>query len=174
MPPALHGNSLRKFMETKLSHKEETVIASPNHPFVMIGERINPTRRKKLAATMANGDFSVVQEDALLQMQAGAQVLDINAGIPGADEPALLRGATLAVMKVVDIPRCFDSANPNALAAALEVFPGKALINSTAAEERMMDIVFPIAKQYGAAVIGVITDDKGVPGSPADRLRVAA
>ncbi len=160
-------------METKLSNKENTIIVSPNHPFVMIGERINPTRRKKLAATMASGDFSVVQEDALLQVKAGAQVLDINAGIPGGDEPALLRGATLAVMEVVDVPLCFDSANPNALAAALEVYKGKALINSTTAEEKMMDMVFPIAKQYGAAVIGVITDDKGVPASPADRLRVA-
>jgi 5-methyltetrahydrofolate--homocysteine methyltransferase len=86
------------------------------------------------------------------------------------DDPA----AKAAVMEVVDIPLCFDSANPNALAAALEVYKGKALINSTTAEEKMMDTVFPIAKQYGAAVIGVITDDKGVPASPADRLRVAA
>ncbi|HSQ40059.1 MAG TPA: dihydropteroate synthase [Anaerolineales bacterium] len=161
-------------METKLTHKEKTIVISPNHPFVMIGERINPTRRKKLAATMAEGDFSIVKEDAVTQMKAGAQVLDINAGIPGADEPALLRGATLAVMEVVDIPLCFDSANPNALAAALEVYPGKALINSTTAEDKMMDMVFPIAKQYGAAVIGVITDNKGVPATPADRLRVAA
>ena len=161
-------------METKLTHKEKTIVISPNHPFVMIGERINPTRRKKLAATMAEGDFSMVQEDAVTQMKAGAQVLDINAGIPGADEPALLRGAALAVMEVVDIPLCFDSANPDALAAALAVYPGKALINSTTAEDKMMDMVFPIAKQYGAAVIGVITDNKGVPATPADRLRVAA
>jgi 5-methyltetrahydrofolate--homocysteine methyltransferase len=161
-------------METKLTHKEKTIVISPNHPFVMIGERINPTRRKKLAATMAEGDFSIVKEDAVTQMKAGAQVLDINAGIPGADEPALLRGATLAVMEVVDIPLCFDSANPDALAAALAVYPGKALINSTTAEDKMMDMVFPIAKQYGAAVIGVITDNKGVPATPADRLRVAA
>jgi 5-methyltetrahydrofolate--homocysteine methyltransferase len=161
-------------METKLTHKEKTVVISPRHPFVMIGERINPTRRKKLAATMAEGDFSIVKEDAVTQMKAGSQVLDINAGIPGADEPALLRGATLAVMEVVDIPLCFDSADPNALAAALAVYPGKALINSTTAEDKMMDMVFPIAKQYGAAVIGVITDNKGVPATPADRLRVAA
>jgi len=104
---------------------------------------------------------------------AGAQVLDINAGIPGADEPALLRGAAQAVMEVVDIPLCFDSANPNALAAALEVYPGQALINSTTAEEKMMDTVLPLAKQYGAAVIGVITDDKGVPSTPQERLKVA-
>jgi 5-methyltetrahydrofolate--homocysteine methyltransferase len=160
-------------METKLSLKEKTVTISPNHPFVMIGERINPTRRKKLAATIEQGDFSMVQEDARAQVEAGAQVLDVNAGIPGADEPALLRGAAQAVMEVVNVPLCFDSANPDALAAALAVYPGKALINSTTAEEKMMQTVFPLAKQYGASVIGVITDDKGVPASSADRLRVA-
>jgi 5-methyltetrahydrofolate--homocysteine methyltransferase len=116
----------------------------------------------------------MVQEDARAQVEAGAQVLDVNAGIPGADEPALLRGAAQAVMEVVDVPLCFDSANPDALAAALDVYPGKALINSTTAEEKMMDVVLPLAKQYGAAVIGVITDDKGVPASPSDRLSVAA
>jgi len=161
-------------METKLTLNEKTVIVSPDHPFVMIGERINPTRRKKLAATMAEGDFSMVQEDALLQVAAGAQVLDVNAGIPGADEPALLRGAAQAVMEVVNVPLCFDSANPQALAAALEVYPGKALINSTTVEEKMLGIVLPLAKQYGAAVIGVITDEKGIPASPAARLAVAA
>jgi 5-methyltetrahydrofolate--homocysteine methyltransferase len=160
-------------METKLSLKEKTVTISPDHPFVMIGERINPTRRKKLAASIEQGDFSMVQEDARAQVEAGAQVLDVNAGIPGADEPALLRAAGQAVMDVVDVPLCFDSANPDALAAALEVYPGKALINSTTAEEKMMQTVLPLAKQYGAAVIGVITDDKGVPATPQDRLRAA-
>jgi 5-methyltetrahydrofolate--homocysteine methyltransferase len=160
-------------METKLSLKDKTITISPEHPFVMIGERINPTRRKKLAATMEQGDFSMVQEDARAQVEAGAQVLDVNAGIPGADEPALLRGAAQAVMEVVDVPLCFDSANPDALAAALAIYPGQALINSTTAEEKMMETVFPLAKQYGASVIGVITDDKGVPATPADRLRVA-
>jgi 5-methyltetrahydrofolate--homocysteine methyltransferase len=139
----------------------------------MIGERINPTRRKKLAATIEQGDFSMVQEDARAQVEAGAQVLDVNAGIPGADEPDLLRGAAQAVMDVVNVPLCFDSANPNALAAALAVYPGQALINSTTAEVKMMETVFPLAKQYGASVIGVITDDKGVPATPTDRLRVA-
>jgi 5-methyltetrahydrofolate--homocysteine methyltransferase len=161
-------------METKLTLKEKTVTVSPDHPFVMIGERINPTRRKKLAATIEQGDFSMVQEDARTQVEAGAQVLDVNAGIPGADEPALLRGAAQAVMEVVNVPLCFDSANPDALAAALAIYPGQALINSTTAEEKMMETVFPLAKQYNAAVIGVITDDKGVPATPADRLAVAA
>ena len=160
-------------METKLSFKDRTVIIGPSHPFAVIGERINPTRRKKLAASMEQGDFSMVQEDARVQAQAGATVLDVNAGIPGADEPALLRGVAQAVMQVVDLPLCFDSANPRALASALEVYPGKALINSTTAETRMMDTVLPLAKQFGAAVIGVITDDKGVPPTPQDRLKAA-
>lgn len=140
----------------------------------MIGERINPTRRKKLAASIVAGDFSLVQEDARMQVEAGAQVLDVNAGIPNADEPALLSGAAQAVMDAVDAPLCFDSADPAALAAALAIYPGKALINSTTAEEKMMDVVLSLAKQYKAAVIGVISDDKGIPASPSDRLAVAA
>ncbi len=160
-------------METVLSYKEKKVVIAPQRPFVMIGERINPTRRKKLAETMSLGDFSLVQEDARKQVEAGAQVLDVNAGIPGGDEPALLQGAVRAVMEVVSIPLCFDTANPDALEAALSIYPGKALINSSTAEASMMEQVFPLAEKYKAAVIGVITDEAGVPNTPEDRLRVA-
>lgn len=160
-------------METRLSNKDHSVVISPDSPFTIIGERINPTRRKKLAASMSEGDFSLVQEEARRQVEAGAQVLDVNAGIPGADEPALLRGAVLAVLEVVQVPLCLDTANPDALEAALKVYPGKALINSTTAEPHMMERVFPLAKEYNAAVIGVITDEKGIPATPADRLAVA-
>jgi 5-methyltetrahydrofolate--homocysteine methyltransferase len=160
-------------METVLTYKDKQVVIGPEQPFVIIGERINPTRRKKLAESMAAGDFSIVQEDARKQVEAGAQVLDVNAGIPGADEPDLLRKAALAVMQVVEVPLCFDTANPDALAAALEVYPGKALINSTTAETHMMERVFPLAKKHGAAVIGVITDENGIPATPQDRLEVA-
>jgi len=160
-------------MQTKLSSKDKIVVISPDHPFRIIGERINPTRRKKLAESIARGDFSVVQEDALKQVEAGAHILDVNAGIPGGDEPALLKGAVQAVMEVVNVPLCLDSANPDALKAALEIYPGKALINSTTAENRMMDKIFPLAKNYNAAVIGVITDDNGIPASPEDRLATA-
>jgi 5-methyltetrahydrofolate--homocysteine methyltransferase len=160
-------------METKLTFKNKEVVISPERPFTIIGERINPTRRKKLAETMAQGDFSVALEDARKQIEAGAQVLDVNAGIPGADEPALLRGAVQAVMEFAQTPLCIDTANPDALKAALEVYPGKALINSTTAEESMMARVFPLARQYGAAVIGVITDESGVPPTPEARLAVA-
>ncbi len=159
-------------METRLTYKDNVAVISPETPFTIIGERINPTRRKKLAESMAQGDFSVVQEDARKQVAAGAQILDVNAGIPGADEPALLRGAALAVMEVAQVPLCFDSANPQALKAALEVYPGKALINSTTAEESMLEKVMPLAKEYGAAVIGVITDENGIPATPEARLAV--
>jgi 5-methyltetrahydrofolate--homocysteine methyltransferase len=160
-------------MKTILSYQNNEVVISPDSPFVIIGERINPTRRKKLAESMAQGDFSVVQEDARNQVEAGAQVLDVNAGIPGGDEPVLLAGAARAVMEVVQIPLCFDTANPAALEAALAIYPGKALINSTTAEPAMMDKVFPLAKKYGAAVIGVITDEGGIPPTPEARLATA-
>ena len=160
-------------MDTVLTFNERQVVISPERPFVIIGERINPTRRKKLAETMSQGDFSIVQEDARKQVEAGAQVLDVNAGIPGGDEPALLRGAAEAVMKVASVPLCFDTANPDALEAALAIYPGKALINSTTAEEKMMERVLPLAARYGASVIGVITDENGIPPTPQNRLAVA-
>jgi 5-methyltetrahydrofolate--homocysteine methyltransferase len=160
-------------MQTKLSYKDEVVIISPDHPFRIIGERINPTRRKKMATTMAAGDFSIVQEDAVNQVKAGAHILDVNAGLPGGDEPVLLKGAVQAVMEVVDVPLCLDSANPDALTAALEIYPGKALINSTTAENSMMEKIFPLASEYKSAVIGVITDDSGIPATPKERLATA-
>lgn len=160
-------------MNTILTRGEKKILIGPDHPFVIIGERINPTRRKKLAETMIQGDFSIVQMDARRQVEAGAQVLDVNAGIPGADEPVLLKDVVQAVMDVVDVPLCLDTANPEALAIALEVYPGKALINSTTAEESMMERVFPLASQFNAAVIGVITDEDGIPATAEARLEVA-
>jgi 5-methyltetrahydrofolate--homocysteine methyltransferase len=160
-------------MKTTLTNKDSTVVISSDHPFVAIGERINPTRRKKLAATMAAGDFSLVIEEAKTQAEAGAQILDINAGIPGGDEPVILSGAVRAVMDIIDTPLCFDSANPEALEAALKIYPGKALINSTTAEIWMMERIFPIAKEYDAAVIGVISDDNGIPKTAEQRLQTA-
>lgn len=160
-------------METTLSYKDKRVVIGPERPFVIIGERINPTRRKKLVESLLQGDFSLVQEEALKQLKAGAQVLDVNAGVPGADEPALLRGAALAIMEVAAAPLCFDTANPAALEAALDVYPGKGLINSTTAEPEMMARVLPLARRYGAAVIGVISDENGIPPTPQDRLAVA-
>ncbi len=160
-------------METQITYKDNKVLVGPEHPFVIIGERINPTRRKKLAASIQSGDFSLVQEDARNQVEAGAQILDVNAGIPGGDEPALLRNAVEAVLQVVEVPLCIDTADPDALRSALEVYPGKALINSTTAEEHMMARVFPLAQKYNAAVIGVITDESGIPATPSARLEAA-
>lgn len=160
-------------MDTALSSKGRQVLIGPDHPFVIIGERINPTRRKKLLESMAAHDFSIALEDARTQVAAGAQVLDVNAGVPGGDEPALLSALTRAIMNEVDAPLCFDSANPEALQAALAIYSGKALINSTTAEDRMLDAVLPVAAKYRAAVIGVLTDEKGIPPTPEARLQVA-
>ena len=148
-------------------------MIGPDRPFVIIGERINPTRRKSLAESLAGGDFKIALKDAHAQATAGAHVLDVNAGVPGADEPKLLADLTRALIEAVDIPLCFDSANPIALEAALSVYQGKALINSTTGEDKMLNAVLPLAAKYHAAVIGVITDETGVPTTPQARLAVA-
>jgi 5-methyltetrahydrofolate--homocysteine methyltransferase len=160
-------------METILSSKTKTVVISPDKPFVVIGERINPTGRKKLAEELAAGDFSRVRSDALAQIEAGAHVLDVNSGVPGADEPAIMRQAVQMVMETVDAPLCFDSPNPAALEAALAVYSGKALINSTTGEDAALGRVLPLAKKYGAAVIGLCNDDRGISQDPLVRLEVA-
>jgi 5-methyltetrahydrofolate--homocysteine methyltransferase len=160
-------------METHLFSKTKHVIIGSAHPFVIIGERINPTRRKSLLDSLARGDFSVALEEARKQIAAGAHVLDVNAGVPEADEPKLLQDLVRALVQVVDVPLCFDSANPAALQAALSVYEGKALINSTTGEEKMLNAVLPLAAKYRAAIIGVITDDAGVPATPEARLGVA-
>jgi len=160
-------------METILSSKTKTVVISPDKPFVVIGERINPTGRKKLAEELAAGDFSRVRSDALAQIEAGAHVLDVNSGVPGADEPAIMRQAVQMVMETVDAPLCFDSPNPAALEAALAIYSGKALINSTTGEDAALERVLPLAKKYGAAFIGLCNDDRGISQDPLVRLEVA-
>jgi len=160
-------------METVLSSKTKTVVISSDKPFVIIGERINPTGRKKLAEEMSTGDFSRVRSDALAQMEAGAHVLDVNSGVPGADEPAIMRQAVQIVMETVDAPLCFDSPDPAALEAALSIYSGKALINSTTGEDASLARVLPLAKKYGAAVIGLCNDEHGISQDPQARLAVA-
>jgi len=160
-------------METILSSKTKTVVISPEKPFVIIGERINPTGRKKLAEELAAGDFSRARADALVQVEAGAHVLDVNSGVPGADEPAIMRQAVQIVMETVDVPLCFDSPNPAALEAALSIYSGKALINSTTGEEAALARVLPLAKKYGAAIIGLCNDEHGISQDPQVRLAVA-
>lgn len=160
-------------METVLASQKKQVVISPDRPFVVIGERINPTGRKKLAEELAAGDFSRVQADALAQVQAGAVVLDVNAGVPGSDEPALMKRVVETVMATVDVPLCFDSANPAALEAALSVYQGKALINSVTGEEASLERVLPLAQKYRAAVIGLPNDERGISRQPQARLEVA-
>jgi 5-methyltetrahydrofolate--homocysteine methyltransferase len=160
-------------VDTTLSSKTKTVVISPEKPFVIIGERINPTGRKKLAEEMSTGDFSRVRSDALAQMEAGAHVLDVNSGVPGADESAIMCQAVQIVMETVDAPLCFDSPNPAALEAALSIYSGKALINSTTGEDASLARVLPLAKKYGAAVIGLCNDEHGISQDPQARLAVA-
>ena len=159
---------------TKISSKTQTIEIGRNLPTVIIGERINPTGRKILQKTLLNDDFSVVREDAVNQVAAGATVLDVNAGVPDADEAALLEKAIREIMSVTDVPLCIDTANPKALAAALKVYEGKTLINSVNGEERSLESMLPLVKESGAAVIGLCMDDKGIPTTPEARLRVAA
>ncbi|HEY62367.1 MAG TPA: dihydropteroate synthase, partial [Anaerolineae bacterium] len=137
-------------LTTTLKYKDVIVKINRNSPTVFIGERINPTGRKKVLQAMKDGDFDMVRKDAIAQVNAGAKVLDVNAGVPGVDEPALLVQVLQAVMEVVDVPLSIDTANPEALAAALQVYDGKALINSVNGEEKSLDAVLPIAKEHNA------------------------
>ena len=158
---------------TTLTYKNNTVTIAHDKPTVMIGERINPTGRKKVLQALQEGDFESVRQDALSQVEAGAKILDVNAGVPGADEVALLSRVMQEVVAVVDVPLAIDTANPHALEAALKNYEGKALINSTNGEEKSLRAVLPIAKEYGAALIGLCMDDDGIPPTAQDRLAVA-
>ena len=160
-------------METILTSPTRVVRIGPEQPFVIIGERINPTGRKKLANEMAAWDFERVRADALAQVQAGAQMLDVNAGIPLADEPAILAEAIRVVQGLVDVPLCIDSSVMAALEAGLKTYQGKALVNSVTGEEERLEWVLPLVKEYGAAVIGISNDETGISEDPDERFRIA-
>lgn len=159
---------------TVLSSKTKSVEISRDKRTVIIGERINPTGRKLVLAALQEGNFDIVRQDAVKQVEAGAEILDVNAGVPGADEPALLRQVLGTVLEVTDVPLCIDTADPEALDAALKLYEGKALVNSVNGEERSLEQVLPIVKEYGAATIGLCMDDDGIPETPEQRLKVAA
>ena len=159
---------------TNVSFKSKTVSIQRGAPTIVIGERINPTGRKAVLAALQEGDFDIVRQDALHQAAAGAAILDVNAGVPGADEPVLLQQVMRTVMETVETPLCIDTADPEALAAALSIYEGKALVNSVNGEERSLEAVLPVVKEYGAAVIGLCMDDNGIPETDEDRLKVAA
>jgi 5-methyltetrahydrofolate--homocysteine methyltransferase len=160
-------------MRTVLESATTTVVISRDEPFVVIGERINPTGRKLLAAEMKDHVFDRVRADAREQVEAGAHVLDVNAGVPGLDEATLLAQAIREVMDVTDIPICIDSSVVEALEAALEAYEGKALVNSVTGEEERLERILPLVRKHGAAVIGMANDETGIPMVPAERLAVA-
>jgi len=160
-------------LTTVVSSKTQTVEINRQQPTVVIGERINPTGRKKVLAALQEGNFDMVRQDAVNQVAAGAAVLDVNAGVPGADEPVLLKQVLSTVMEVTDMPLCIDTADPEALEAALSTYQGKALVNSVNGEERSMSAVLPLVKEYDAAVIALCMDDDGIPETAEQRLAVA-
>jgi 5-methyltetrahydrofolate--homocysteine methyltransferase len=159
--------------DTVVSSATREVVLGFDRPFVIIGERINPTGRKLLAAEMATGDFSRVEADALAQVAAGAHMLDVNAGIPLADEPAILARAVRLVQSITDVPLSIDSSIVAALAAGLEAYRGKALVNSVTGEEERLETVLPLVKKYGAAVVAISNDETGISENPDVRFEVA-
>jgi 5-methyltetrahydrofolate--homocysteine methyltransferase len=158
---------------TIVSSATKEVVIGWDQPFVMIGERINPTGRKLLAEEMKAGDFSRVERDAIAQVEAGAQMLDINAGIPLADEPAILARTIQLVQSLVDVPLSIDSSIVEALEAGLAVYKGKPLLNSVTGEEERLERVLPLVKKYGAAVIAISNDETGISEDPNVRFAVA-
>ena len=148
--------------DTVLSSASKEVVIGFDRPFVIIGERINPTGRKALAVEMKAGDFSRVESDALAQVAAGAHMLDVNAGIPLADEPAILASTIRLVQSLVDVPLAIDSSIIEALEAGLAAYEGKALVNSVTGEDEQMERVLPLVAKHGAAVVAITNDETGI------------
>ena len=160
-------------MKTVLKSQSQEVVVSMDGPIVMIGEKINPTGRKKLAAALHSGDFEYVKQQALQQAAFGAHVLDVNVSVPGLDEKSLLPAVVKFLTAHTQLPLCLDSNNPQALAAALEVAPGKPLVNSVSGEEGKLRDILPVVKDRGAAVIGLTMDNAGIPADAEARLAIA-
>ena len=159
--------------DTFVSSATREVVIGFERPFVLIGERINPTGRKLLAEEMRNGDFTRVEKDAFAQVEAGAHMLDVNAGIPLADEPALLAKAVELVQSLTDRPLSIDSSIVEALEAGLAVYRGKALVNSVTGEEERLERVLPLVAKHGAAVVAISNDETGISEDPDVRYEVA-
>ena len=159
--------------ETVVSSSTQELRIGVDHPFVVIGERINPTGRKLLAEEMKAGNLDRVIKDAIAQVEAGAQMLDVNAGVPLADEPGILAESIQLVQSVTDVPLCIDSSIIEALEAGLSVYQGKALLNSVTGEEERLEIILPMVKKHGAAVIGISNDDSGISEDINVRYEVA-
>ena len=159
--------------DTVLSSATREVVIGFDRPFAIIGERINPTGRKLLAEEMKAGDFSRVETDAVAQVVAGAAILDVNAGIPLADEPAILAATIKLVQSLVDVPLSIDSSIVDALEAGLAVYQGKALVNSVTGEDEQMERVLPLVAKHGAAVVAITNDETGISEDPDVRFEVA-
>ncbi|MEX0754750.1 MAG: dihydropteroate synthase [Actinomycetota bacterium] len=159
--------------DTVLSGPGGEVRIGDTHPFVMIGERINPTGRAKLTEGFIAGDYTLARADAVAQVEVGARVLDLNAGIPGYDEAAMLTGLVQAVHEVVDVPLCIDSSTPEALEAAIPAARGKVLVNSVTAEAESLERLLPLVAKHGAAVVGMANDEDGPSMDPRVRLACA-
>jgi 5-methyltetrahydrofolate--homocysteine methyltransferase len=160
-------------METRVSSSQNEVIIGDGQPTVLIGERINPAGKKKLAEALKAGDLEIVRKEALAQVQAGADILDVNVGTFGVDEVTLLPRAVQTVMDTVDVPLCVDSNNPAALEAAIKTYRGKPLVNSVTGEDHSLTRVLPMIKEYEAAVIGLVQDDEGIPKDAKRRVSIA-
>jgi len=161
-------------METRVRSQTKEVVVRPDRPTVLIGDRINPTGRKRLTTALLARDMEVLQREALSQVRAGADILDVNVGASGVDEVQLLPEVVRAVSTVVNVPLSLDSKNPEALRAALEAYQGKVIVNSVSAEERSLEEVLPLVKEHGAAVVGLTIDDTGIPAAADGRLAVAS
>lgn len=160
-------------MHTVLKGKSKEVVIGSDKPFVMIGEKINPTGNKKLAAALQAGDLETVGRLAERQVAWGADVLDLNVGVPGLDEIAMIGKIVEVVSETVDVPLCIDSGKAEILSAGLKAAPGKPLVNSVNAETKQLEAILPIVKERGAAVIGLTIDDNGIPKSPEERVAAA-
>ncbi len=160
-------------METKVSSARKEVIIAIDRPTALIGERINPTGKKKLAEALKAGDLEIVRKEAIEQVEAGADIIDINVNAPGVDDVATLPKAVKVVMEAVDAPICIDSPNTDAIEAALKVYKGKPLINSVSGEAHSLKRILPLVKEYGAAVVGLVQDDEGIPKNADRRVAIA-
>jgi 5-methyltetrahydrofolate--homocysteine methyltransferase len=160
-------------MQTRVASPKKEVIIGDSQPTVLIGERMNPSGKKKLAEALKVGNLEIVRKEALAQVQAGADILDVNVGTFGVDEVALLPRAVQAVIDTVDVPLCIDSNNPAALEAAIIIYKGKPLINSVTGEEDSLARVLPLVRKYGAAVVGIVQDDQGIPKDAKRRVSIA-
>ena len=157
-------------MHTVLSSPGQTVTIGHDQPFCIIGERINPTGRKKFQLQLREGNLSAIEKDVTDQIAGGANVLDVNMGVPLTDEPALLSKAIILIQSITDMPICIDSSIIEALQAGLETYQGKALVNSVTGEDDRMELVLPLIKRHGAAIIALPNDETGIPATAAERM----